>query len=168
MRIVQLYPRALANRLITPLCSSGSSSSYFATVLVSGPPSGAHDRIFITVGHLRSSCCGAPSLPRGRVCKLPVQFAVTLRSKSRRTHDHILLSRLRLLASLSRGNAFALLPSDDRFLNTSSNPAFSRKNKKKKKFRGLSVRANYTDRATAACRQSDCQLLRIEGATWSA
>jgi hypothetical protein len=31
----------------------------------------------------------------------------------------------------------------------------------------LSPRANYTDRATAACRRSDCQLLRIEGATWS-
>jgi hypothetical protein len=29
-------------------------------------------------------------------------------------------------------------------------------------------RANYTDRATAACRRSDCQLVRIEGATWSA
>jgi hypothetical protein len=29
-------------------------------------------------------------------------------------------------------------------------------------------RTNYTDRATAACRQSNCQLLRIEGATWSA
>jgi hypothetical protein len=33
---------------------------------------------------------------------------------------------------------------------------------------GLSPRANYTDRATAACRRSGCQLLRIEGATWSA
>jgi hypothetical protein len=33
---------------------------------------------------------------------------------------------------------------------------------------GLSPRANYTDRATAACRRSDCQLVRIEGATWSA
>jgi hypothetical protein len=33
---------------------------------------------------------------------------------------------------------------------------------------GLSPRANYTDRATAACRRSDCQLLRIEDATWSA
>jgi hypothetical protein len=38
----------------------------------------------------------------------------------------------------------------------------------KKKLHGLSPRANYTDRATAACRPSDCQLLRIEGATWSA
>jgi hypothetical protein len=33
---------------------------------------------------------------------------------------------------------------------------------KKKKLHGLSPRANYTDRATAACRRSDCQLLRIE------
>jgi hypothetical protein len=31
------------------------------------------------------------------------------------------------------------------------------------KLHGLSPRANYTDRATAACRRSDCQLLRIEG-----
>jgi hypothetical protein len=37
-----------------------------------------------------------------------------------------------------------------------------------KKLQGLSPRANYTDRATAACRRSDCQLLRIEGSTWSA
>jgi hypothetical protein len=39
---------------------------------------------------------------------------------------------------------------------------------KKTKLHGLSPRANYTDRATAACRRSDCQLMRIEGATWSA
>jgi hypothetical protein len=38
----------------------------------------------------------------------------------------------------------------------------------KLKLHGLSPRANYTDRATAACRRSHCQLLRIEGATWSA
>jgi hypothetical protein len=37
-----------------------------------------------------------------------------------------------------------------------------------KKLHGLSPRSNYTDRATAACRRSDCQLLRIEGATRSA
>jgi hypothetical protein len=30
------------------------------------------------------------------------------------------------------------------------------------------VWASYTDRATATCRRSYCQLLRIEGATWSA
>jgi hypothetical protein len=39
---------------------------------------------------------------------------------------------------------------------------------KKTDLHGLSPRANYTDRATAACWRSDCQLLRIEGATWSA
>jgi hypothetical protein len=32
----------------------------------------------------------------------------------------------------------------------------------------MSPQANYTDRATATCRRSDCQLLQIEGATWSA
>jgi hypothetical protein len=37
----------------------------------------------------------------------------------------------------------------------------------KKNLHGLSPQANYNDRATAACRRSDCQLLRIEGATWS-
>jgi hypothetical protein len=31
------------------------------------------------------------------------------------------------------------------------------------KLRGLSPLANYTNRATAACRRSSCQLLRIEG-----
>jgi hypothetical protein len=36
------------------------------------------------------------------------------------------------------------------------------------KLHGLSPRVNYTDRATATCRRSDCQLLRIEDATWSA
>jgi hypothetical protein len=39
---------------------------------------------------------------------------------------------------------------------------------KKNKLRGLSPQANYSNRATAACRRSDCQLLRIEGETWSA
>jgi hypothetical protein len=44
----------------------------------------------------------APSLTRGWVCNLLIQLllglarAVTLGSKSRRTHDHILLSHLRL------------------------------------------------------------------------
>jgi hypothetical protein len=45
---------------------------------------------------LRFSCCGAPSLTRGRVRNLLLQFTVTLWSKSHRTHDHILLSHLRL------------------------------------------------------------------------
>jgi hypothetical protein len=37
----------------------------------------------------------------------------------------------------------------------------------KKKLCGLSPRANYTDRATAVCRRSKCQLLRIESVAWS-
>jgi hypothetical protein len=37
--------------------------------------------------------------------------------------------------------------------------------KLKTKLHGLSPRANYTDRATAACRRSECQRLRIKGAT---
>jgi hypothetical protein len=41
------------------------------------------------------------------------------------------------------------------------------KTKTKTKLHGLSPRANYTDWVTAACRRSNCQLLRIEGATWS-
>jgi hypothetical protein len=32
----------------------------------------------------------------------------------------------------------------------------------------LSPRANYTDLATAICRRSWCQFLRIEGVTWAA
>jgi hypothetical protein len=43
-----------------------------------------------------------------------------------------------------------------------------KKTKTKTKLHGLSPRVNYTDRATAACQRNDCQLLRIEGATWSA
>jgi hypothetical protein len=42
-----------------------------------GSPTGFHDHIFINVGHLRSSCCGTPSLTRWRVCNLLVQFTVT-------------------------------------------------------------------------------------------
>jgi hypothetical protein len=59
-----------------------------------GPP----DQIFITLRHLQSSCCGTRLLTRGLVCNLLVQFAVTLVSKSRRTHDHILLCHMRPLS----------------------------------------------------------------------
>jgi hypothetical protein len=37
----------------------------------------------------------------------------------------------------------------------------------KTKLRSFSSQANYTDRATAACRRSQCQLLRIKGVAWS-
>jgi hypothetical protein len=39
---------------------------------------------------------------------------------------------------------------------------------KQNKLHGLSPRANYTDRATAASRRSGRKLLRKKGATWSA
>jgi hypothetical protein len=58
-------------------------------VLVPGHHLWLTTRFFSTVRHLRFACCGAPSLTR-------VQSAATLGSKSRRTHDHILLSHLRL------------------------------------------------------------------------
>jgi hypothetical protein len=32
----------------------------------------------------------------------------------------------------------------------------------------FSLQANYTDRATAACQRSLCQLLQIESVAWSA
>jgi hypothetical protein len=38
----------------------------------------------------------------------------------------------------------------------------------KTKLHGFGPQANYTDRATAACRRSLCQLLQIEGVVWSA
>jgi hypothetical protein len=69
------------NPYITPL-GNALSSSYFATDgLCVGPPSGTHFQNFITVILLQSSCCGAPSLTRGRVCILLMQFAATLLSK---------------------------------------------------------------------------------------
>jgi hypothetical protein len=70
-------------------------------------PSGTRDQFFflfeISFRQLRFCYFVAPSLTRGRVCNLLVQLllalarAVTLGSKSHRTHGHILLSHLRLL-----------------------------------------------------------------------
>jgi hypothetical protein len=69
-------------------------------------PSGTCDQFFflleISFRQLRLCYFVAPSLTRGRVCNFHVQLllglarAVTLVSKSRRTHGHILLSHLRL------------------------------------------------------------------------
>jgi hypothetical protein len=69
-------------------------------------PSGTRDQFFflleIFFRHLRVCYFVAPSLTRGRVCNLLVQLllglarAVTLRSKSRRTHGQILLPHLKL------------------------------------------------------------------------
>jgi hypothetical protein len=85
---------------------------------------------------------GAPSLTRGRVCHLSVmnENALLIRRSDILTIVMIFLSKVQRRNSSSTTN----------------------------KLRGLSPRANYTYRATAACRRSDCQLLRIEGAKWSA
>jgi hypothetical protein len=61
-------------------------------------PSGAFDQICITVGQLWVCWCGALSLTKGRICGLQLLLtlasAVILRSESRGTHDHILLSQI--------------------------------------------------------------------------
>jgi hypothetical protein len=92
---LQIYCIPYHNSSIV-LFQYGQSASFYWCL---APPSKAHDQIFITVRHLRSSCCGAPSLMRERVCNLRVQFAVTLRFKSHRTHDHILLPHSLFVAS---------------------------------------------------------------------
>jgi hypothetical protein len=61
-------------------------------------PSGAHDQIFISVRQLWICWCRAPSLTRGRVCRLllllALASAVVFRSECRGTHDHILLFQI--------------------------------------------------------------------------
>jgi hypothetical protein len=60
--------------------------------------------------------------------------------------------------------SFTRIQNHGKYLNSGGNYV----GKEIKKLHGLSPWANYTDRATAACRRSDCQLLRIEGVTWLA
>jgi hypothetical protein len=63
------------------------------------PPSGAQQKIFITLRQLWVCWCGAPSLTRGRVCRLQMRVAlasaVIIGSQSRGTHDDILLPQIR-------------------------------------------------------------------------
>jgi hypothetical protein len=62
-------------------------------------PFGAYDQILIIVWDLRVCWFGAPSLTRGRVCRLQsllaLASAVIFGSESRRTRGHILLSQIR-------------------------------------------------------------------------
>jgi hypothetical protein len=83
-------------------CSSQSQIYYNRlsvgrSVLVTSPHLRPKTRILL-VRQLRVCWCGAPSLTRGRVCHLQLLLALTstviLRSKSRGTHDHILLSQI--------------------------------------------------------------------------
>jgi hypothetical protein len=61
--------------------------------------SGAYDKIFITVRHLRVCWCGTLFLTRGRICRLQLLLvlasAVIFGSESHGTHDHILPSQIR-------------------------------------------------------------------------
>jgi hypothetical protein len=61
-------------------------------------PSGAYNHIFIIVWELRVCWFWAPSLTRGRVCRLQLQLAlasaVIFGSESRMTRGHILLSHI--------------------------------------------------------------------------
>jgi hypothetical protein len=62
-------------------------------------PSGAQYQILF-VRQLRVCYCEAPTLTRGRVCRLKLLLVlasavILLGSESRGTHDHILLSRIR-------------------------------------------------------------------------
>jgi hypothetical protein len=61
-------------------------------------PSGAQERIFVTVSQLPVTWCETPPLMRGRVCRLKFLLAlvsaVILGSKSRGNRDHILLSQI--------------------------------------------------------------------------
>jgi hypothetical protein len=133
--VTQLYPRALGSLSVASYFSQGyggvfhppqhkinSSEVEVEVILLTmvsrpvclgvGHPFGAHDQAFIIFGHFRFTNCGAPYLTREGVCNLLVQLllglasAVTLESKSRRTRDHILLSRLRL--HQSGGSAYPI------------------------------------------------------------
>jgi hypothetical protein len=76
------------------------------SVLVSGSHLEPMTSTFFSIWRLRISWCVAPSLTRGWVCNLLVQLllglarAVTLGSKSSRTHDYILISHLKLKLKL--------------------------------------------------------------------
>jgi hypothetical protein len=50
-------------------------------------PSGAYDKIFITVSHLRVCCCGALSLMRGRICRF-----TTSDGRRQRSHFRVRVS----------------------------------------------------------------------------
>jgi hypothetical protein len=61
-------------------------------------PSGGQDHILVTVRQLRVFWCGAPSLTRGRVCRLQLLLAfasaVILGTESHGTRDYILLPQI--------------------------------------------------------------------------
>jgi hypothetical protein len=89
--------------MLSPVQITGIKISYLKLkiVLVSGSHLQPMNRFLFSVWRLRPSWCGPPSLTRVWIRNLLVQLllgltrAITLGSRSRRTHDHILLSHLR-------------------------------------------------------------------------
>jgi hypothetical protein len=84
-------------------CQSQSyitTDSQLASLSLCQAPPGAQDQMYVTVRQLRVCWCGTPSHQRGWVCRLQLLLAlvgaVVLGSKSCGTHDHFLLSELRL------------------------------------------------------------------------
>jgi hypothetical protein len=95
----------LFTSLLTRLLFYELSLSFILRPTVSRPiclgikhPSGAYDQILIIVRQLRVCWFGAPSLTRGRICRLQLLLvlasAVFLGSESLGTRDHILLSQI--------------------------------------------------------------------------
>jgi hypothetical protein len=72
-----------------------------------------------------------------------------------------------LMNTLERFHIYKL-SKENMHMNHTYGDMYNKQTNKQTNSHGLSPRANYTDRATAAFRRSDCQLLRIKGATWSA
>jgi hypothetical protein len=97
-RGLEIFPLAISASLQRPICTpSRQSHSHITTDGRSvGLPSGAHDHIFVfsltIAGFLM---CGTLSEERTGLL-LVLDRAVALGRKSHRTHDHILLSHLRL------------------------------------------------------------------------
>jgi hypothetical protein len=96
MNCTRYLPSDMKLNLIYDRQSVGQS------VLVSGSHLEPMTKFLLSDWQLRVSWCGAPSLARGWVCNLLVQLplglarAVTFGYKSYRTHDHFLLSHMRL------------------------------------------------------------------------
>jgi hypothetical protein len=98
-------------------------------------PSGAYDQIFIIVWQLPVCWFWAPSLTRGRVCRLQLQLtltsAVIFGSESRRTRGHILLSHIwdfpfrRLLRLAGSRWRYSTPPPHGSIRRCSSSPAYN-------------------------------------------
>jgi hypothetical protein len=109
---IDLCKNELTQRVVEWTTCISQSQSYITTdsqldslSWCQTPPSWTHDQFFpsfFCIDNCRFLDVGASSLTRGRVCNLLIQLvlglarAVTLGARSRRTHDHILLSHLRL------------------------------------------------------------------------